>query len=361
MNLKCVAPVLLIVLSVIASGSSSMETKGLDASTARTARSASNGNVTWVKFTDPLEQAFTLEVPQGWTVKGGMFRLGYSDHREMIDMTSPDGKINIRIGDLSIPPYFLPNQSHREGEIYDLGAQAQGRVARYRTGQEFSTAYGKVRFAKVCTNVTPKQSSLPPIAKPIEPAGGNNSPAKTSDGEATYSCAGSQGARIAYVFSQTAPAGGLWTVTNLVSYVAPDAQVADTRSIIEHSEKTFVLSPAWIQKQKQLDEQALVYQRERQQARMRQLSEQVAQFEAKMQAMQNQVNQFERGQAQRQSQFQAFDNVINGVIPTVDPFGNEHDVSTGPKSSYWQNPATGETVNADKSPGPGWVQLTIKQ
>ncbi|HEY4838399.1 MAG TPA: hypothetical protein VIH72_07330 [Candidatus Acidoferrales bacterium] len=355
MNFKRTAPMIVMCMLAITCGIS------MTRASAGTAIAAPAGNITWVKFTDPLEQAFTLEVPQGWAVKGGMFRLGYSDHREMVDMTSPDGKINIRIGDLSIPPYFLPNQSHREGEIYDLGAQAQGRVARYRTGQEFSAAYGKVRFARVCASVTPKQSSLPPIAKPIEPAGGNNSPTKTSDGEATYSCAGSQGARIAYVFSQTAPAGGLWQVTNLVSYVAPDADVAATRSIIEHAEKTFVLSPAWIQKQKQLDEQALVYQRERQQARMRQLSEQVAQFEAKMQAMQSQVNQFERGQAQRQSQFQAFDNVINGVTPTVDPFGNEHDVSTGAKSSYWRNPATGETVNADKSPGPGWQPLTIKQ
>ena len=120
---------------------------------------------------------------------------------------------------------------------------------------------------------------------------GNNSTAKTSDGEATYSCAGAQGAKnCLHVFSQTAPAQGLWQVANLVSYVAPDAQVAETRNILEHSEKkTFVLGPAWIQKQKQLDEQALVYQRERQQARMRQLTEQVAQFEAKMQAMQNQV------------------------------------------------------------------------
>jgi hypothetical protein len=327
---------------------------------ARTPVSAPAANITWVKFTDPLEQAFTLEVPQGWTVKGGMFRLGYSDHRQMVDMTSPDGKINIRIGDLSIPVYFLPNQSHREGEVYDLGAQAQGRVARYRTGQEFSAAYGKARFAKVCTSVTLKQSSLPPIAKPIDPAG-NNSTAKTSDGEATYSCAGSQGARIAYVFSQTAPAQGLWQVANLVSYVAPDTQVAETRNILEHSEKTFVLSPAWIQKQKQLDEQALVYQRERQQARMRQLTEQVAQFETKMQAMQNQVNQFERGQAKRESQFQAFDNVIAGVTPTVDPFGNAGESATGAKNSYWRNPATGETVNADKSPGPGWEQLKIKQ
>ncbi len=258
-------------------------------------------------------------------------------------------------------PYFLPNQFHHQGEVYDLGAQAQGRVARYRTGQEFSAAYGKVRFAHVCTSATPRQSSLPPISMPVAPAGENNATGKTSDGEATFSCDSPPGARIAYVFSQTVPAEGLWQVVNLASYVAPDAQVTETVNILEHSEKTFVLSPAWMQKQKQWDEQALVYQRERQQARMRQLSEQVAQFELKMQAMQNQVNQFERGQAQRQSQFQEFDNVIAGITPTVDPFGNSHDVMTGPKNSYWRNPATGETVNADKSPGPGWQQLTIKQ
>jgi hypothetical protein len=319
------------------------------------------GPSTWQKFTDPLEQAFTLDVPKGWAVKGGMFRLGYSDHRQLVDITSPDGKINIRIGDISIPPYFLPNQFHHEGELYDLGAQAQGRVAKYRNGQEFSAAYGKVRFASVCTNLVPQKSVVPSIAGAVMPPVTDGAPIKSSDGDVTYTCESSQGKRIAYVYSQTAPAQGLWQVVNLVSYVAPESDVAQVRSIIEHSEKTFVLSPAWIQKQKQLDEQALVYQRERQQARLRELSEQVAQFEAKMQAMQNQVNQFERGQAQRQSQFQAFDNIIAGVTPTVDPFGNPRDVMSGPKHSYWQNPATGEVVNSDRSPGPAWQQLTIKQ
>src|SRR6202451_3693400 len=112
MNFKRTAPMIAMCLLAIACGIS-MTRAG-----ARTVTAAPAGNITWVKFTDPLEQAFTLEVPQGWTVKGGMFRLGYSDHREMVDMTSPDGKINIRLGDLSIPPYFLPHQLHHEGEVY---------------------------------------------------------------------------------------------------------------------------------------------------------------------------------------------------------------------------------------------------
>src|SRR5579862_8739883 len=55
---------------------------------------APGGGAGWTQYQDPLEQAFTLQVPQGWTVKGGMFRMGYSDHRQMVDMKSPDGKVN---------------------------------------------------------------------------------------------------------------------------------------------------------------------------------------------------------------------------------------------------------------------------
>jgi len=58
-----------------------------------------------VKFEDPFEQAFTVEVPQGWTVRGGLFRLGYSDYRPMIDLVSPDGSINIH-------PFRRRSRSH---------------------------------------------------------------------------------------------------------------------------------------------------------------------------------------------------------------------------------------------------------
>ena len=40
---------------------------------------------TWTSFQDPTEQAFTVEVPKGWTIKGGLFRIGYSDARYMVE------------------------------------------------------------------------------------------------------------------------------------------------------------------------------------------------------------------------------------------------------------------------------------
>jgi len=103
----------------------------------------------WVSFQDPVESAFTLDVPQGWTAKGGLFRMGYSDARPMVDIQSPDGRIDVRLRDVAIPSYFVPNQLHpREGEIYDLGAQAQLTVARYRSAQEYVGLYAESRGSR---------------------------------------------------------------------------------------------------------------------------------------------------------------------------------------------------------------------
>jgi hypothetical protein len=151
---------------------------------------------------------------------------------------------------------------------------------------------------------------------------------------------------------------GLWQATGLLSYVAPEAQAAEARTIVLRAHQSFQLEPAWVQKQNQLDQEALVYQRQRQQYRMTVFNAQVKQFEARMQGMRDQVAAFERGQAQRQSQFQAMDNVISGITPSMDPYGNTVNVFNGPKSHNWYNPGTGQTVSSDNSPGPNWVPLT---
>lgn len=291
----------------------------------------------WTNFEDPNEKAFTLEIPQGWTVQGGMFRLGYSDYRPMVDLKSPDGKISIRLGDARIPSYAAPSPNHtQEGAVYDLGAQAQMVVAKYRTGQDYALLYSKVRF-KDCKALTPETVTTPPPASapPELPE-----VKEATTGQVAYSCDGS---RTAYVFSKTANYGGIWQVHALWSFEAPTDQVLSARAIIEHAMKTYKLSDAWIAYQKKLDQEALVYQRERQHAKMRQLSQQVAQFEMKM--------------AAERRQFESMSHTLNGELDTVDPIGNHHLVSIGPKDGYWTD-GLGHYVNSPNSPGPGWQQLT---
>jgi hypothetical protein len=312
----------------------------------------------WSQFQDPLEKAFTLEAPQGWTVKGGLFRLGYSDERPMVDLASPDGAIEIRVGDVAIPTYTLPSPQHPEGSIYDLGAQAQMVVARYRTGPVFAVLYSHARFGSQCRN--PQTDSADPgfTVPDYLPVGSGPS----SGGQIAYRCDTAAGTRVAFAYTKTAQAGQLWQVPTILSFVASPEQASAARDVALHCVQSFHLNPAWLQYQQQMDAAGMQYQQMRQQARRVQLAAQVQQFEAQMQAMRNQVNAFEAHQAAQAAQVQGFTNALVGLTPTLDPLtGQYRDVWTGQYQNYWVN-GMGQVVNSPNPPGGGgWHQLQTGQ
>jgi hypothetical protein len=317
---------------------------------------AEGPGVTWTGFQDPFEKAFTVEVPQGWTVRGGLFRMGFSDERPMVDLTSPDGLINVRLGDVSIPVYAAPNQYHaREGEVDDLGAQAQLIVARYRSGPEFAALYSHVRFYQACHDATPDTASLDFNVPNYIPA--QSTPTQTSAGEIAYRCGGGQ--RVAFVFARTSASGNIWSVPTIGSFLSPPGQLELAREVLRHCAQTFHLSPEWVERQKQMDEYAVQYQRARQEQRMEELAQQVRQFEAKMEAMRDQVSAFERHQNAQAAQVEGFSQALRGVTPTIDPFTAEaREVWTGPKTNYWTN-GTGNVVNSTAAPAAGWHPLQV--
>lgn len=310
----------------------------------------------WIQFTDPNEHAFMLDVPSGWTVRGGLFRLGYSDERPMVDMRSPDGQIDLRLGDVAVPTYATPSPNHtREGEVYNLGAQAQMIVARYRTGPEFAVLYAPSRFSDICHN--PQSDATAPeltVADylPIPP-----NAAQSSSGQITYRCQGAEGPLVAYAYTKTALTGQIWQAPILASFAAPPDKVGEARSLLAHSAQSFRLDPEWMQYQQRLDAEGLQYQRQRQQGRMIALGQQVQQFEAKMQATQNQVNAFEAHQAAQAKQVEGFTDILNGVTPTTNPLtGETRKVWTGTQDNYWVN-GQGQVVNSHDAPAAGWTKL----
>ena len=108
---------------------------------------------TWVTMVDPQEHAFSIDVPQGWKAYGGMFRSNAVEVKPFIDMTSPDGEVNLRVGDASIPSYELPNprlQGLRQR--YSRTASRQF-VAPYASGDQFAARYGQSRFGSICQNL----------------------------------------------------------------------------------------------------------------------------------------------------------------------------------------------------------------
>lgn len=312
----------------------------------------------WTAFEDPFEHAFTVQVPRGWAVRGGLFRLGYSDERPMVDLRSPDGKIAVRIGDVGVPSYALPNQNHpREGEVYDLGAQAQLIVAHYRTGPEFAVLYSQARFHDLCRNPQPDATDAGFAVHDNVPLDGISN---TSAGQIAWRCETADGPRVVFAYTRTIEANGIWQAPAILSFMAPPEEAAVARDVVLEMVRSFHLNPDWIERQKQMDAEGLQYQRMRQQGRIQALQQQVRQFEAQMQAMQNQVNAFERHQAAQAGQVEQFTNALNGITPTNDPLtGEQRDVWTGTKANYWVN-GLGQVVNATDAPAPGWRPLQMK-
>jgi hypothetical protein len=312
-------------------------------------QNAPSSGVSWIQYTDPFEQAFSLQVPRGWTAQGGLFRMGYSDARAMVNLKSPDGQIEIRFGDVSVPSYTPPNPYHaREGEVYDLGAQAQMVVEHYRTGPEYAVMYSHSRFAHQCKNPQ-APSSMPDFSFPDAiPVHGD----QVSAGQIAYLCQTDSGQKMALTYVKTVLAGQLWQVPTVVSLIAPADRLDFARSIAAHSSQTFHLNQQWIAYQQQMDAEGMQYQRLRQQRRRDDLGRQVQQFEARMHAMQNQVNAFERHQAAFQGQVDQFSNALNGLTPTTDPLtGENRTVWTGTQDHYWAN-GLGQVVNSHDRPSP---------
>jgi hypothetical protein len=215
---------------------------------------AAGRNGGWARMEDPAEHAFALDVPRGWTWRGGAYRLGYGDIRVMVDVWSPDGKTNVRYGDVwYAQSYALPNQYHREGEEQDLGALGRGIYAGYRTGQQFAELYARQTFRGVCRTLTPQRPELPSVQDTSVHREGNS---QSSVGEVSYRCETSQGLRIAYVAAKTTlttsrpfadlpPTTG-WT-PELVSYLVSPDEVPVATSIAPHIPESFKVNPRWQQ------------------------------------------------------------------------------------------------------------------
>jgi len=104
---------------------------------------AGTGPVTYVNWRDPLEGAYTLQVPRGWQVSGGAYRLSATDVRDSATMFSPDGQMRVFIGDTNIGAFIEPNQTFayagmHEGSMQTLGDGTRLEIRRFMTAAQFA-------------------------------------------------------------------------------------------------------------------------------------------------------------------------------------------------------------------------------
>jgi hypothetical protein len=98
--------------------------------------------VTTDRWTDPVEDAFSVEIPSGWHAEGGTSRPCPTLVQGLVEVTSPDGEIYLAGGDAF--PFFtepLPAFGLPEGSTYPHPCGYPSPVARYAPGNEFAIRY----------------------------------------------------------------------------------------------------------------------------------------------------------------------------------------------------------------------------
>lgn len=311
----------------------------------------SAAGIQWVHYTDSAEGAFSIDVPVGWQVQGGMYRFGYFDVRWMIDIRSLDGKVIFRIDDVNVPPYALPGpRTGRDGQPYTKPQQFQMIVSSFRSGQSYAELYAKHRFSSVCTKMTPRTADWTPA---MPPAWQNSS---GSEGNVSYDCVTSDGPRVVTVYARTVlySSSNFWVVDPIISIIAAPSDAPLAHAMVNHMTQSWQENPQWKQ-----------YQERMTQIGLNQIRAAFGQFMQQMQAysqsftasMNQQVAGFEAHQAAQARQVSSWAETLSGLQTVTDPqTGSTFQVFSGPKANYYEN-GLGVKINSNISPGPDFHQL----
>jgi len=211
--------------------------------------------VTFVKWTDPTEQSFSVEVPKGWNVNGGVHWNGPTDARGFLRVKSSDEKVQVFIDDPDILPRQVPHPAYTQmGWVEGRVVQTQAGpvlIQRFLTGSQFAKQYTMQRICKKphwvkADDMSSLSQSITDSIKPEAQASG--AIARASAGEASFLCNNAQG----YVFVTTVLASSttgpiqIWGVYKLSGFTSADpARSMQARYVMNHMMATWTINKSW--------------------------------------------------------------------------------------------------------------------
>jgi hypothetical protein len=185
--------------------------------------------LSFVTWREPNEGAYTLSVPQGWKISGGIRRRTPVDVRSAITVVSPDGAIHLFIGDYDVPPAREPDAATqmaglREGQVYDGTL-----LARYQTGVQFAERYPAWKLCRQPQIIQSGILSKETETLNVEVARYGRSmatAASASVGEAIFRCGEAEGFVMATTLlarPASGPGVSVWAVYQLAGFITYDS------------------------------------------------------------------------------------------------------------------------------------------
>lgn len=209
-------------------------------------------------WTDPQEKSFTMSVPHGFKVDGGLFRVSPVDLRLHVRMSSDDGAIHLGFGDKDVPKYSS-QQNGVEGSIYNPGYGNTLTVKRFVSGGNYAAQYATNNaLALGCPGAVATGTELDELTQQLQAASTQASAPfrkRVSAGEATLTCSKDGRDHVGYIFAKLELTldnmggdTGTW-YADLIGFSAPKDRADYARSIATVAYQSIRVDPTWQQAQ----------------------------------------------------------------------------------------------------------------
>jgi hypothetical protein len=324
--------------------------------------------VSWVRWSDPREGAFSASVPQGWNVSGGAFRQSATDIRKSLIVLSPDRQIRVAVGDASIGAFTVPTPMYsrfgmREGTYTGLGDGSRLQIRRFLTAEQFLREYLATSVRRDCGDVRvlseDQRQDLAASATQEVRAQGATNPHVTASG-VSFSCTwnGREG-RGYYAATTILPfpgRGGIWYVENLYGYLASAERQQQAEDITRHVLQSMGVNAQWRQREDQIAANAVAQDNARAQEFQARERQQTYENEQKTSDM------IVKGYEQRQQAYDEIarrrENAILGTVDVVDPSSGKQYKIDNYSDYHWMNyQGVIAGTKTETSPGYDWHEM----
>jgi hypothetical protein len=205
-----------------------------------------------VRFVDPRERAFSLEVPAGWSVEGGLFRYGAVDVRFGVEARSPDRAILVRFGDPGIGTYVTGAIGFPEGGTFSPGPGQVMTVRQYRPPAVFAAQYASQQAGCAGFTVARRQARPDLVGQMNALYQQYGLMVRLDAGDVAFDCGGPGGLRGYWLAAlQIVQTGGpaMWKPEYLIGYLAHPSREAEARAVLADMVGTVQVDPSWYQRQ----------------------------------------------------------------------------------------------------------------
>jgi hypothetical protein len=310
----------------------------------------------WVAFTDPHEHAFTIEVPRGWQVTGGIMRRSALQPYSVVMLRSPGGATQMILGDSNAITYttmtlLRAQLRFHEGMLVDGGGGEPMWILNYRSGQQFAALYGERLLGQQCENVRLTTTRSRPEAVTHPPQSYAGVPTTAMAGDAFFTCEKGGHRFEAYFFSQTnmtgdPQKGAIWNAQNTFGFIAPEGRGMAAGLIVAHIIGSARTDQAWLVRQLKVAGDI---------ARAT-----AVRADAQLAETARQINSTFAGTQREASVSQAeFGRLISGFDEYQTASGDTKTVPYATASNWWSN-GTGQVVGTQGPGAPGldWQKMT---